>query len=75
MTFADHRRCRVLLLRKRGLCECGARLVSKARCLDCLVRQREAARRRERAKQKRECLSRKLERKRCENEQQKERLK
>jgi len=54
-------RARVLYLRRHGLCGCGGKLASKCACLDCLVRNREAARRRTRAKRMRDCLSRRLE--------------
>lgn len=54
----------MLYLRRHGLCVCGAKLASKAHCLDCLVRNREAARRRAKAHRRRECLSRRLERER-----------
>ena len=57
-------RQRVLYLRKHGLCICGGKLASKCHCLTCLVRNREAARLRTRAKQRRQCLSRRLERER-----------
>ena len=54
-------RARALYLRHHWLCECGAPLASRCRCLGCLVRNREAARRRAKAKRKRDCLSRRLE--------------
>ena len=54
-------RSRRLYLRRHGLCGCGAPLASRCNCLDCLVRNREAARRRTRAKRQRDCLSRRLE--------------
>ena len=54
-------RARVLYLRRHGWCLCGQPLASKCSCLDCLVRNREAARRRTRAKRMRDCLSRRLE--------------
>ncbi len=60
-TKAGLARSRLLWLRRCGWCGCGQRLASKAHCLDCLVRNREASRRRSRAEEQRNCLSRRLE--------------